>query len=120
MFIVDFEFSHLGCVSQDLGQCFAELWLIHHFLFVAAAAELITAIAEGYYSERTGGKSDALAFKVAMDMGIHLVNWPWRVGDWRDSPLLPDCIKFGDQLLLRGHKGDREWFRGGPLDAMFP
>lgn len=120
IFVVDFEFSHIGCVSQDLGQCFAELWLIHYFLSVPAAAEIITAIAEGYCSERVGGKSEVLAFQVAMHMGIHLANWPWRSGTWKESPLLPECIQFGDQLLLRGHKGDREWFKDGPLDAMSP
>lgn len=120
VFIVDFEFSHIGNVAQDLGQCFAELYLICYFRDVAAAGQLISSIAEGYCASQAGGKSDGLGFQVAMHFGIHLANWPWRVGRWKESPLLPAYIEFGDQCLLRGYRRDREWFRDGVLDALFP
>ena len=119
IFIVDFELSHIGHRSQDLGQCFAELYNLYHFKNHASALKIISGLCEGY---KTGPvtPSDDFAFQVAMNFGIHLLVFPHNVGlGTKEDPEIIECSRFGNDLLVRGWRGDREWFRGGVMDALF-
>lgn len=120
IFVVDFELSQLGDPSQDLGQCFAELYLLYHFRNLKSAWQIICSLAEGYVTGRSGGKNDDLGFAVAMHMGIHLIVLSWRVGGWdKGREKMTACVRFGNDCLVKGWRRERQWFKGGCLDGLF-
>ncbi|PYH77204.1 hypothetical protein BO82DRAFT_345428 [Aspergillus uvarum CBS 121591] len=112
--IIDWETSQLGSVAIDLGQMFAELYVLAHFQFVTVASRMISPFMVGY-----GPLNDELAFRVALEFGIHLVLWPCREPCIRDDPLVTRCVGLGKDMIVHAEEKDKLWFRDGVLDSIF-
>ena|ERR1700753_176056 len=123
LFILDFEVSQLGSRSQDLAQCLAELYMVHHFFGATAPLQVMHGFVDSYFaSQRKAGKlskgDTALALQIAMHFGIHIVVIPWRYG-WPKGDKLVECIRFGNDCLVHGYEGQADWFKDGPLAFLF-
>jgi hypothetical protein len=124
IFILDFEVSQLGSRAQDLAQCLAELYMVHHFYGASSPLQVMQGVAEAYTANRgkpaddTGMDYETTAFQTAMHFGIHIVVIPWQFG-WPMGDEMGSCLTFGYECVLRGWRRDAEWFRGGPLECLF-
>lgn len=114
LFVIDWELSHIGCLAFDLGQMFAELYLLTHFRSMPAGTGIISAFMTGY-----GELDDDMAFRVALHFGVHLVVWPPRVPGWGKGEIMERCVEFGRDCCINAWNEDKEWFRGGALDSIF-
>lgn len=117
LLVVDWELCHLATPSQDLGQCFAELYLPSHFRGVDAGVYMIEAFLEAY-----GKMADEEAYEVALRFGVHLVVWPCRQGEndqWGTKEQLVRCVEVGRDFARNAWEKNREWFRGGVLEKLF-
>jgi hypothetical protein len=118
IFILDFEVSQLGSCAQDIAQCLAELYMVHHFFGANAPLHVMHCVADGYFG--ANARRDAtLALQITMHFGIHIVVIPWRYG-WPQGDKLVECVRFGNDCLVNGFEGKVEWFKGGPLGFLFP
>ncbi|GKZ33665.1 hypothetical protein AbraIFM66950_003694 [Aspergillus brasiliensis] len=112
--IIDWEVSQLGSVAIDLGQMLAELYLLTHFQSVTVASGMILPFMVGY-----GSLKDEMAFRVALEFGMHLVLWPCRGSSIRDDLLVENCVCLGKDMIVHAEEKDKLWFRGGVLDSIF-
>lgn len=119
VFILDFEVSQLGSRSQDLAQCLAELYMVHHFFGADAPLQVMRGLVDGYFRSAQSVAGSALALQIAMHFGIHIVVIPWRYG-WPKGDRLVECVRFGNNCLVHGFANDVDWFKGGPLGYVFP
>jgi hypothetical protein len=106
--------SHIGSPAFDLGQCFAELYLLKHFRSIEASTHLISAFMDGY-----GKLDDEMAFRVALHFGVHLIVWPCRVPGWGEGEIIEKCVAFGRDCCTHAWKRERQWFKGSVLDKVF-
>jgi hypothetical protein len=136
--ILDFEVSQLGSRPQDLAQCLAELYMVHHFYGTSAPLQVMKGLIDGYFSPThlpdrfdrnelhvdptsKWSEKDRLNFALntAMHFGIHLVTIPYRFG-WPKGEKLNSCAKLGNDYLVDGHDADCPKFKNGPLHDLFP
>ena len=104
VFIVDFEFCHVGSHAQDLGQCFAELYMSCNGDGNTAAMMAIAAIAEGYAPGNQTASDRRLLLEAAMHTGIHLAVFSWNIGKPRDKQT-EKTVAYGNELLIRTWRG---------------
>ncbi|KAI9743854.1 MAG: hypothetical protein M1818_002588 [Claussenomyces sp. TS43310] len=115
LLIIDFELAHLGSQAFDIGQCFAELYMLTHFRNVAAGVQLIAAFMEGY-----GSIDRDLACRAALHFGVHLVVWSHRITPaWGEGETMESCVRFGLDCITHAWARDVEWFKGGVLGNIF-
>jgi thiamine kinase-like enzyme len=112
--VIDWELSQIGSRAFDLGQCFAELYLLAHFRSIEAGSQLISAFMAGY-----GPIDEDLAFRIALHFGTHLIVWPCRVPGWGEGEIMEKCIEKGRDYVQRAYTKDIEFFRDGVLDKVF-
>jgi hypothetical protein len=136
--ILDFEVSQLGSRPQDLAQCLAELYMVHHFHGSTAPLQVMNGLIEGYFSptdipdenDRTKTKVDPssiwsekdrlnFALNTGMHFGIHLVVVPHRFG-WPQGEKMVSGARLGNGCLVNGHDGNSRFFKDGPLHSLFP
>jgi hypothetical protein len=136
--ILDFEVSQLGSRPQDLAQCLAELYMVHHFYGSNAPLQVMKGLIEGYFaptfvadkfdrnelhedpkSKWTEKEKLNFALNTSMHFGIHLVTIPHKFG-WPKGDKLMTCAKFGNDYLINGHDANCPKFKDGPLHDMFP
>ncbi|KAL5685070.1 hypothetical protein EMGR_004656 [Emarellia grisea] len=112
--VIDWELSQLGSIAVDLGQMFAELYALSHFHSVTAASAMISSFMAGYGSLR-----DELAFRVALEFGMHLSLWPCREPANNGDQLVKRCVCLGKDMIVHAEEKDKLWFRSGILDSIF-
>lgn len=112
--ILDWEVSSPGPISNDLGQLFAELYLLTHFRDIKAGSQIISSFMQGY-----GRVDHDSAARIAIQFGTHLVVWPCRVPGWGEGEIMKNCVKLGAEYIKRAEDGDIDWFRGGVLHSVF-
>jgi hypothetical protein len=112
--VIDWEMSQVSSRAFDLGQCFAELYLLTHFRSVEAGSQCISVFMAGY-----GPVEEDLAFRVALHFGTHLLVWPCRVGGWGEGEIMEKCVKMGRDYCKHAYEKDKEFFKGGVLDKVF-
>ena len=99
VFVVDFEFCHIGSRAQDLGQCFAELYMSCRGDSDAAAMKTIAAIVEGYAPDNQTPNDQHFLTEAIMHMGIHLAVFPWNIGKPRNKKM-EEIVAYGNELLV--------------------
>jgi hypothetical protein len=79
---------------------------------------VMAGVIEGY-----GKLSDEMAFRVAMHVGVHLINWHSRrpqQGPWVASPeSILSGLSLGRDFILKAWVKDRRYFKGTPLANLF-
>jgi len=112
--IIDWELAQVSSPVYDLGQFFAELYLLYHFKARLEALTIIDAFLASY-----GPLPGDLAFRTAVHFGVHLVVWPPVTPGWGDGEQLKDCVRVGAGYIHAGLQRDRRFFAGGPLKGLF-
>lgn len=79
---------------------------------------VMVGVIEGY-----GKLSDEMAFRVAMHIGVHLINWHSRrpqQGPWVASPeSIMSGLSLGRDFILKAWANDRKFFEGTSLASLF-
>lgn len=118
MFVIDWELSHIGSQSLDLGQMFGDLYETTYIKGIDAALWLIESIMGGY-----GPVEDAVAFRVAIQIGAHLVCWGTRkaAGATVEGAVSQKegVATVGRDFMLKGWEKDRRFFEGTALKYLF-
>ncbi|KAI9693437.1 MAG: hypothetical protein M1820_009272 [Bogoriella megaspora] len=116
--LLDFELAQVSTPPHDIGQLFAELYLLFHFKHRSEALTIIEGFMLAY--EDPALSLDE-AFTAAKDFGVHLVTWPWRVGWWGDvkSEAMVECAGYGVKCVRAVLDEDVGFFLGGPLGCLF-
>jgi hypothetical protein len=114
LLVIDWEFSQIGHQAFDLGQLFAELYLLTHFRSIDAGVQIISSFMAKY-----GRLDDDTAFRVAIHFGVHLIVWPCRAPGWGEGDILERCVRLGREFCENAWELNREYFRNGVLHSVF-
>lgn len=93
---------------------FAELFELKHYKDLDAGVWLIEGFMEGY-----GKIDEEMAVKVAMYVGVHLVNFGSGVKGWGTDEQVRECVRIGRRFVLDGSERRKEAFRGTALECLF-
>lgn len=118
IFILDFEVSQHGSRAQDIAQCLAELWMVHHFYGARAPVDVMHGLVSAYFLANTDVSVRELAFQIAIHFGVHIVVIPSRYG-WPKGEKLEECVRFGNGCLLNGYAKHEQWFMSNSLSFLF-
>lgn len=113
MYVIDWELSHITSTAFDLGQILGDLFETRHYKDIEATEWLIEAFMEGY-----GPVKDNVAFKTAIQVGVHLIGLGSRSAkgtpEQRDS-----ALRIGGDFVASGWKKDRAFFDRTVLKCLF-
>lgn len=107
LFIIDWELCHCGARALDLGQMFAELYLLKHFKDIDAATWIIQGFMKGYQN-----LDDETAFRVLIHVGVHFIAWAPLIPGWGTSQQVEDAVRLGRDIVTKAWEKDRSWFEG--------
>ncbi|GKZ22755.1 hypothetical protein AbraCBS73388_008925 [Aspergillus brasiliensis] len=107
LFIIDWELCHCGARALDLGQMFAELYMLKHFKNIDAGTWIIQGIVDGYQ-----GLDDEMAFRVLIHVGVHFIAWGPLIPGWGTSEQVEDVVCLGRDMVTKAWGKDKSWFEG--------
>ncbi|OKL63122.1 hypothetical protein UA08_01252 [Talaromyces atroroseus] len=118
VYIIDWELSQFGRKVYDVGQMIGDLYERKHFLNVDSAIWTIQGFVAGY-----GPLDDAMAFRAAIHVGVHLICWYIRRDPTapflEDPKLIHGAIRTGSEFIVKAWKKDRAGFDDTPLACLF-
>jgi hypothetical protein len=114
VFVVDWELAQLGVKGMDLGQMLAEMYLLWLYKKIDAGLWLIEGFAEGL-----GQQTQALMFRVAIQIGCHLVCFGSVTPNWGTPEQNKDVARTGRDIIVNAMKGNRSWFEESTLSCLF-
>jgi len=110
--VIDWEMARVGEVWGDLAQLCAELYLPFHFSGTEAGLEVMKEFLSAY-----GRVSEAVARRVVVHFGVHLVVWPVRSG-WKTQSDVERCAAVGKEFIERGWRSDWKWVKESVLGRL--
>ena len=118
LFVIDWEFAQFGHRCYDIGQIIGDLYERKVYNKVDSTVPVMEGVIEGY-----GELSDDMAFRVAMHVGVHLINWysrrPQR-GPWVATPeAIVAGLTLGRDFILRGWEKDKKFFENSQVASLF-
>ncbi|KAJ5640644.1 Aminoglycoside phosphotransferase [Penicillium herquei] len=114
IFAIDWELTHIGHRSSDLGQMIAELYETKLFKGVDHGLWIIEGFLKGY-----GPLSDEMAFRTAIHAGVHLICWGSRVSGWGDEQQVQNVVEIGRNLVVQAWTKNKAWFEQDPMGCLF-
>lgn len=123
LYIIDWEFAQISHPAHDLGQFIGDLYERWHFLEAAARSDLSKSLCLSMVKEFVKGYgriSDVAAFRVAFHAGVRLLNWSRRGRPVVPRRTVAEAMSFGREVILRGVKRDKSWFKSSALSCLFP
>lgn len=118
LFVIDWEFSHFGHHSCDLGQIVGDLYERKIYGNFDTAISIMKGVIDGY-----GTLSDEMAFRTAIYVGAHLITCYNRRPRKALNVTPPDVIvaglTIGIDFMLKGWAKDRDFFRDSALASLF-
>lgn len=114
-FVVDWECLQLGRREDDVGQMLAEMYELKLFRGLDAGLWLASSMLSTYGTDG----SDEFAFRVALCIGQHLVQWGPRAGGWGTAEQVNEVLTVGRDIIVHSWAKDRAWFEGGDLAFLF-
>lgn len=104
----------LGVRPLDLGQMIAELYELTLYKDIKAGLWIIEGLLAGY-----GFVDDDFAYRTALHVGTHLVNFGTSVPDWGTPEQVEIVAKTARDIIVRAFETDRGWFEGHDLAPLF-
>ncbi|KAF2819139.1 hypothetical protein CC86DRAFT_147191 [Ophiobolus disseminans] len=114
--VIDWEFAQYGHRAYDLGQIIGDILETNHFTPSKILEDLVTGFVEGY-----GALQDTMAFRVAIQVGVHMINWCSRHAPPQGSLLLQveKLMQEAVSFVVRGWQQDKKWFDKSLLSCLF-
>lgn len=115
IFVVDWENAQLGVHSLDHGEMIGELYALWLYKKIDAALWMIQGYVEGL-----GEQTDTSAWRVAIQVGCHLVSFGTIYPGW-GTPDQVECVaRVGKNVIMNAWQRNRKWFEGNELACLFP
>ncbi|RYP15229.1 hypothetical protein DL765_005868 [Monosporascus sp. GIB2] len=104
VFVIDWEMAQLGVPSLDLGQMIAELYELWLYKSIDAGLWIIQGLTEAY-----GIASADFAFRIAIQVGTHLISFGTSVQGWGSPEQVEGVARTGRDLVVHAWEQDRAW-----------
>ena len=104
----------LGVRPLDIGQMIAELYELTLFKDIQAGLWMVEGFAKGYDLPNA-----AFAFRSAIHVGIHLINFGSSVPGWGSPEQVEEVVETGRDIIVKAWEKDREWFADHALGCLF-
>ncbi|KAF3395741.1 hypothetical protein F1880_007292 [Penicillium rolfsii] len=114
LMVIDWEMAHIGSRALDLGQMIAEIYETKLFKNAEHGIWVIESFMDAY-----GPVSDKFAFRVAIQVGAHLICFGSRVPGWGSPEQVEEVVKVGRDLIVEAWKENKPWFKGHDLSCLF-
>ncbi|KAH8898608.1 hypothetical protein GQ53DRAFT_710494 [Thozetella sp. PMI_491] len=118
LFMIDWEYAQFGHRSYDIGHIVGDLCERIIYNKADTALPVLEGFVEGY-----GQLSDEMAFRVAIHVGVHAINWHKRrpkKGPWVASPeAIVAGLAVTRDFVIKGWEKDKAFFEGTLLASLF-
>lgn len=114
LFVLDWELAQLGVRQMDLGQMLAEMYQLWLYTKIDAGLWLVEGFVEGL-----GQQTQAFMFRVAIQIGCHLVCFGSVTPNWGTPEQAKEVARMGRDIIVNAMQGNREWFEKGELSCLF-
>jgi len=116
LYIIDWEFAQYGHRAYDMGQMIGDLLEKNHFAPSRTLQDLVEGFARGY-----GAITDEIAFRVAIHVGVHMINWCSRHAPLQEEEFVPveKLLEEALNLVVNGCRSNRQWFEKCMLSCLF-
>ncbi|KFY98470.1 hypothetical protein V500_01655, partial [Pseudogymnoascus sp. VKM F-4518 (FW-2643)] len=114
LFVIDWELTQVAHPACDLGQMFAELFLLKHFRNIDAALYFLSSFMRGY-----GSIDNEFAYRVAIQFGVHLIVWPCRVTGWGEKEEIQKVVEIGRDFIEHAWRKNKATSSQKPDDDLY-
>ncbi|KAF5020302.1 hypothetical protein F66182_7678 [Fusarium sp. NRRL 66182] len=114
LFVVDWENAQLGVPSMDHGGMMGEMYVLWLYKHMDAGLWMVQGYAEGL-----GPRSEAQAWRVALQMGVHLVSFGTLASGWGTPTEVENMARLGRDMIVKAWNKDRDWFEQSELACLF-
>ncbi|KAH6622023.1 kinase-like domain-containing protein [Boeremia exigua] len=116
LYVIDFEFGHIGHRATDLGQMIGDL-LEKSYINPSTRTDcetMITAFVRGY-----GTLSTNMANRVVIHAGVHIINWCSRHPGAELKAQVKELVHKAIRMIVIAWQGDKARFDGEVLGCLF-
>ncbi|KAF4987439.1 hypothetical protein FDECE_15429 [Fusarium decemcellulare] len=114
LFVVDWENAQLGVESLDHGEMIGELYALWLYKRIDAGLWTIRGYAEGL-----GPQSETFAWRLALQVGVHLLSFGTIAPGWGTHAQAGDVARHGRDIIVNAWHKNREWFEASDLACLF-
>lgn len=116
LYVIDWEFAQYGHRAYDLGQLIGDLLETDHFAPNVNMGSLVKGFVGGY-----GALDDTMAFRVAIHVGVHMMNWCSRHAPPQGDMLMQveNLVQKAMNIVVHACRENRKWFAGSILSCLF-
>ncbi|KAF9878851.1 phosphotransferase enzyme family protein [Colletotrichum karsti] len=114
LFVVDWENAQLGVPIMDHGEMLGELYAI----WLCQRKEASLWIAEGY-CRGLGNLSESLAFRIALQLGVHLISFGAISREMESSEQTREVARIGGEIIVNAWGKQKAWFEQSELSVLF-
>ncbi|KAH7110681.1 kinase-like domain-containing protein [Dactylonectria macrodidyma] len=113
LFVADWENAQLGVESLDHGEMIGELYAL--WLYKRIDAGLWTVRG---YTEGLGSQSETFAWRVALQVGVHLLSFGTVAPGWGTPAQAENVARHGRDVIVNAWHKNREWFDASDLACL--
>ncbi|KAK6074397.1 phosphotransferase enzyme family protein [Seiridium cupressi] len=114
VFVIDWEMAQLGPRVLDIGQMMTEMYALWLYPKIDAGLWMVQG-----FAEELALKDQKAAFRVAAQLGCHIVAFETIVPGWGMPEQVEEVARIGRDIIVHARKGDRDWFDKHDLSCLF-
>lgn len=118
LYIIDFEFAHIGHRATDLGQIIGDLleksYMSRDDLTQSNCEALLESFVKGY-----GAMDENLAYRIVVHAGVHMINWCARHPGADLKGKAAGLMQKAVAIIVRAWRKDSTSFDGDVLGCLF-
>jgi hypothetical protein len=113
IFVIDWEQGQLGVPALDHGEMIGEFYAFWLYKKIDAGLWVMQGYIEGL-----GKQSESLAWRNAIQVGVHLLAFSTIAG-WGTPGQIEIVAGLGRDIIVKAWNRDREWFEKSELACLF-
>ncbi|KAF4455790.1 hypothetical protein F53441_1989 [Fusarium austroafricanum] len=114
LYVIDWENAQVGVPSLDHGGMLGEMYILWKYKQIDASFWMFQGYAEGL-----GPRSEESAWKVASQVGVHLLSFGTLTSGLGTREEIEDVARTARDVIVKAYNRDRAWFDGSDFACLF-
>ncbi|KAF5636171.1 phosphotransferase enzyme family [Fusarium sp. NRRL 52700] len=114
LYVIDWENSQVGIPSLDHGGMLGEMYVLWRYKHIEAGLWMLQGYAEGL-----GPQTEDAAWRVALQIGVHLLSFGTLASGWGTTEEVEDMARLARDVIVKAWTRDRTWFDRSDFACLF-
>lgn len=114
LYVIDWENSQVGVPSLDHGGMLGEMYVLWKYKHIDAGLWMLQGYAEGL-----GPQTEDAAWRVALQVGVHLLSFGTLASGWGTTEEVEDMARLARDVIVKAWTRDRSWFDKSDFACLF-